>query len=377
MAPPAGLWEGISSEMGLQNGPTPKTAAIMRWYWVAAAVLLALVGFFAIYQYNHSEFLPKVAQSSHSSQTPQVAQVSQTPIMEKETSPENQQMARADVPQYAKAKAIPKLAEETSQPSPAEPIQEAAEESPQPVSEESSQQTSVVASRKNVSSTDNHAVAKHQAKQVTAPNPKDKWSIRISASGGLLAVSNQSRTNRIYLSDKSAVGNDVDGVSYNGQLFSENIPYTIANIVTKHHIPVSLGLSLHYQLNPRLALLTGISYTYLHSEFCIPLLNYHEPQKLHYLGVPVGLSWQLWKRNGFSIYLSGAAQLDKCLNEKPWQFSLSAAAGAEYAITSQFSLYLEPSLGYYFNDGTKLKHYYKEHPFAPSLQLGFRLHLKR
>jgi hypothetical protein len=64
------------------------------------------------------------------------------------------------------------------------------------------------------------------------------------------------------------------------------------------------------------------------------------------------------------------------VDEQPWQFSLNAAAGAEYNITRQFGLYLEPALGYYFNDGTSLQHYYKEHPLAPSIQFGLRLHLK-
>ena len=47
--------------------------------------------------------------------------------------------------------------------------------------------------------------------------------------------------------------------------------YTIADVESKHHIPLRLGLSLQYQLNDRLALLSGINYTYLESEFIYPL----------------------------------------------------------------------------------------------------------
>ena len=67
--------------------------------------------------------------------------------------------------------------------------------------------------------------------------------------------------------------------------------------------------------------------------------------------------------------------LEKCLNEKPWQWSIEAAAGIEYSIVRQLGLYLEPSLGYYFKDGTSFDHYYKEHPLAPSIEFGLRLHL--
>lgn len=61
--------------------------------------------------------------------------------------------------------------------------------------------------------------------------------------------------------------------------------------------------------------------------------------------------------------------------EKPRQWSLNAAAGAEYSFTPQLRVYLEPSLGYYFDDGFNLDHYYKEHPLAPSINFGLRFNL--
>jgi hypothetical protein len=98
--------------------------------------------------------------------------------------------------------------------------------------------------------------------------------------------------------------------------------------------------------------------------------------------------WQLWSSGHFRLYLSGSAMLEKCINasfdykssdgvdiEKPWQWSLNAAAGAEYSFTPQLGVYLEPSLGYYFDDGSNLEHYYKEHPLAPSISFGLRFNL--
>jgi hypothetical protein len=147
------------------------------------------------------------------------------------------------------------------------------------------------------------------------------------------------------------------------------------------------GLSLHYQFHPRLAFMSGISYTRLYSEFSLPLYkNISYSQRLHYIGVPFGVAWQLWRASRFSVYLSGGAMVEKCVSvsldgdytgKKPWQWSLNAAAGAEYALTPQFGVYLEPSLGYYFSDGTQLEHYYKEHPLAPSIEFGLRMHLGR
>jgi len=63
MVPPAGLWEGISNEMGLSPKPAA-TKPVRRWYWAAAAVVLALVGFFAFYHHGSSEQYVQVADAS-------------------------------------------------------------------------------------------------------------------------------------------------------------------------------------------------------------------------------------------------------------------------------------------------------------------------
>ena len=63
------------------------------------------------------------------------------------------------------------------------------------------------------------------------------------------------------------------------------------------------------------------------------------------------------------------------VTEKPWQWSVNAAVGGEYQVIKQLGIYLEPSLDYYFKDGTGLEHYYKEHPLSPSIEFGLRWHL--
>ena len=57
MEPPVGLWEGISREMATQSAPvvSSKTSIIRRWYWAAAAAVLAVVGFFAFYHVDESQ----------------------------------------------------------------------------------------------------------------------------------------------------------------------------------------------------------------------------------------------------------------------------------------------------------------------------------
>ena len=363
MAPPAGLWEGISSEMGLQKEPAPKAVAIGRWHWVVAALVLALVGFFALYQFPQDESFPQVAQTLQE----------QEPPMMKTESGDNQPLALADSPQRNHTQFSPKIAEDTT-PQDAEETssqQDTEKTSAQQVAEETPQQASVVTHRQQHSE-EQHYTAHHPTKQPSASMSRNQWSVGLNASGGLLASSSfgKSSMGQSYVYDADYYDPVVGGST-------QPIPSsTTYDVEAKHRLPVTLGLSVHYQLNARLALLTGINYTYLYSEFSTLLYpNIYREQKLHYLGVPVGLSWLFWKTSGFSFYLSGSAMLQKCLNEKPWQWSVNASAGAEYAITPLVGIYLQPSLGYYFHDGTSFEHYYKEHPLAPSIEFGLRLHL--
>ena len=361
MTPPAGLWEGISSEMGLQKEPVSKTVAIRRWHWVVAALVLALVGFFALYQFPQDESFPQVAQTLQE----------QEPPMMKTESGDNQPLALADSPQRNHTQFSPKIAEDTT-PQDAEETssqQDTEKTSAQQVAEETPQQASVVTHRQQHSE-EHHYTAHHQAKQPSASMSRNQWSVGLNASGGLLASVGKSSMVQSYVYDADYYDPVVGGST-------QPIPSsTTYDVEAKHRLPVTLGLSVHYQLNARLALLTGINYTYLYSEFSTPLYpNIYREQKLHYLGIPVGLSWLFWKTSGFSFYLSGSAMLQKCLNEKPWQWSVNASAGAEYAITPLVGIYLQPSLGYYFHDGTSFEHYYKEHPLAPSIEFGLRLHL--
>ena len=370
MAPPAGLWEGISSEMGLQENPVSKTVTIRLWHWIVAAMLLALVGFFTLYQFPQDESFPLVAQ---------MPQEQETPMMKKESSDE-QPLVLADSPQRNHTQVSPKIAEDTT-PQVAEETsshqntektsspQDTEETAAQQVAAETPQQTSVMTHRQQHSE-EQHYTAHHPTKQLSAPKSRNQWSVGLNASGGLLASTGKSSMGHSYVYD----GEYYDpGVNSTTQPIPSSTTY---DVEAKHRMPVTLGLSVHYQLNACLALLTGVNYTYLYSEFSKPLYpNVYREQKLHYLGIPVGLSWLFWKMKGFSFYLSGSAMLQKCLNEKPWQWSVNASAGAEYAITPLLGLYLEPSLGYYFHDGTSFEHYYKEHPLAPSIEFGLRLHI--
>ena len=386
--PPPGLWEDICKQMGLEPEPASKKPAISRWWWAVAAVVLVLVGFFLIYN------------SSDGEQPLQANAVSQEQVPEKPSS-EQQSSEQLSSEQPSSEQPSPELLslERSSSKQPLAQLSSSQQPSNAIVLDEYTD-TLVISEpaeeQEPASNTEAPSYTESGKKEMyeepAMPQPKtsvspNKWSVGLMASGGLLAANNSQRTERVYY-----------GPSYFGDAYSlsgtyENnpakadYPYTLTEYVSKHHLPLRLGLSLQYQLNPRLALLSGISYTRLSSEFSLPLYqNMGYSQRLHYVGIPLGVTWQLWKASHFCFYLSGGTMVEKCVSvdvdggytgKKPWQWSVNAAAGAEYAFTSLLGAYLEPSLGYYFSDGTQLEHYYKEHPLAPSIEFGLRMHLGR
>ena len=363
MPPPDGLWESISKQMDKTFGLKPLsrlTGTAQRW-WAVAAIVLALVGFFTYYNSNDNE------QPLQANAVPQ-QQVSEQPANQpsnEQSLPEQPSAHHQTIAIIHHHKQEATLVEE----------QQPSEVDQQPTEAELHEDQSTEQEQKydpRTPAVPVIPVTPEPPDTYKAPSPHKKWSLGINASGGLLAANTSQRMDRVYY--KSAAFHSSEGYYNYAEIASSS--YSLTEYESKHHLPLRFGLSLQYQLNDRLSLLSGISYTYLYSEFSIPLYqSANFDQKLHYLGFPIGLSWHLLTATRFRLYLTGGMMLEKCLNEKPWQWSVNGAAGAEYAITSQLGVYLEPSLGYYFSDGTQFEHYYKEHPLAPSIEFGLRLHI--
>lgn len=416
MLPPEGLWEDISKQMGFSAEPIRKPTAIRRLYWVAAAAILALVGFFVFQNGNDSEQPLQAEVSSQQPDSPQLVSTqpapeqsaSELPVSEPSDSEHTvpQQSASHPILALVQTQTSSRHDEANQQETIAEPISEETESMlPEPAVPSSSENQQTEPSQtQNKQPHQENRIQELPDEWLTERSSlasSRQWSIGVNASGGLLAANTFQRTDRLYSQhgtftyngDKSptgpagwAYGKPENGSdNYQGYYFVNNYSYTLTEYVSKHHLPIRFGLSVQYQLNNHLALHSGISYTYLYSEFSIPLYqNISYDQKLHYLGIPLGVTWQLWNANRFRFYLSGGAMVEKCVradvdgssvSKKPWQWSVAAAAGAEYTFIPQLGVYLEPSLGYYFDDGTSLEHYYKEHSLAPSIMFGLRLHL--
>ena len=146
-----------------------------------------------------------------------------------------------------------------------------------------------------------------------------------------------------------------------------------------HHLqPVRFGLLLCYRLTDRWNVESGLTYTHLSSD--IITINNDvttvTEQRLNYIGLPLNISYELWKGRKFGLYITGGGMVEKMLDASPWQFSLNGAGGAEYKLTNLFNLYAEPGLGYYFKDGSSTPTIYKDRPLNFNLSFGIRFNLK-
>lgn len=165
----------------------------------------------------------------------------------------------------------------------------------------------------------------------------------------------------------------------------------------EHQLPISIQMTLSRQLSEQLSVETGLSYTLLKSSNTTgsPTAYIQEQQRLHYLGIPLRMGWQWYNHAPLSLYTSAGVMMEVPVHstlsvnhvnngmntyntrEKlslPLQWSTSLGIGLQYDITPQIGFYLEPSLQYFFNDGSSIKSYRTEHRFSITLPLGIRFH---
>lgn len=168
----------------------------------------------------------------------------------------------------------------------------------------------------------------------------------------------------------------------------------------KHHAPLRAGVSVRYALTDKLGIETGLTYSYLSSDFTIGESGNgcKTEQKLHFVGIPVNVDYSLWSNKLFNIYVSGGmmaevnvkgrttatTELDnkvvdteeEDIRMKRMQWSVNAAAGAQLNIYKGIGLYVEPGVGYYIDNGSEIKTAYTDKPFNFNFKLGLRYSIK-
>jgi RNA polymerase sigma-70 factor (ECF subfamily) len=252
------------------------------------------------------------------------------------------------------------------------------------------------------------------------------WNIQIAYNGQLGKRDNSTQTTSINAKSFSAISNmlipeETSYSNWNDYSFYLNnaLPQqdltaetrSLMNIATnnaqinggrmeahyEHQLPISIQLTLSRQLSRQLSVETGLSYTQLQSTNTTggSTAFIQEQQHLHYLGIPLRMGWQWYGKSPLTLYTSTGVMMElpvhSTLNvnhvvngtntyhkqEKlsvPLQWSTSVGVGIQYDITPHIGFFVEPSLQYFFNDGSSIKSYRTEHRFSISLPLGIRFH---
>lgn len=168
----------------------------------------------------------------------------------------------------------------------------------------------------------------------------------------------------------------------------------------KHRQPIKVGVSVRFELTDRLALESGLSYSYLSTDIASgdDKAGYKTEQKLHYIGVPLNVNYNIWRNDYFDVYASAGGTAEFCVSgnsstesisgnsvtrrtetdvrdNRP-QWSANVSAGVQYNFNNIMGVYMEPGVSYYFNNGSNVSTIYKDKPFNFNLNVGLRLTIR-
>ena len=166
-----------------------------------------------------------------------------------------------------------------------------------------------------------------------------------------------------------------------------------------HKIPVKVGLTVRYNITGRLGVETGLTYSILSSS--VKTGNSETgnnwstgSQTLHYLGIPLNISFDILNSRYVNIYITGGGMMEKSISgniktdeyvdgkfartltakisPKGLQWSVNAAAGVQANILPRLGVFVEPGVSHHFKNGSRVRSIYTDKPTDFSLGFGLR-----
>lgn len=166
-----------------------------------------------------------------------------------------------------------------------------------------------------------------------------------------------------------------------------------------HKIPVKVGLTARYNITGRLGVETGLTYSILSASVKIGNSETGKnwssgSQTLHYLGIPLNISFNILNSRYVNIYVTGGSMMEKSISgsiktdeyvdgkfdrtltakisPKGLQWSVNAAAGVQANILPQLGFFVEPGVSHHFKNGSRVRSIYTDKPTDFSLGFGLR-----
>lgn len=166
-----------------------------------------------------------------------------------------------------------------------------------------------------------------------------------------------------------------------------------------HKIPVKVGLTARYNITGRLGVETGLTYSILSSSVKTGNSETGKnwstgSQTLHYLGIPLNISFNILNSRYVNIYVTGGGMMEKSISgsiktdeyvdgkfdrtlttnisPKGLQWSVNAAAGIQANILPQLGFFVEPGVSHHFKNSSRVRSIYTDKPTDFSLGFGLR-----
>ncbi|MDD2953545.1 MAG: porin family protein [Parabacteroides sp.] len=393
-----GDWEAVADRL---RGKAPVSLRRTLRYWVAAAVISLLVVSGGIYLYDVEMEKPPVAQEIRSSQEPTSVDAPVVPV--EKTREEAPVLAAVPAATVVKAKAVSGAAKVEARARMAAFRQNVERAEARPISGAEVMPADIPADEKEGAEPeverDNEEIvvlkndvlvadATPVAKKKTEKAASRKWGFGMGGGGLSMGADNlvpQYVTNSSVLKSENLM-------SLNAFDAEKKDP---AKTDIHHKTPIGVGISISRYLNNRFSLQTGLTYSFLRSEWSTNN-TYHieNDQRLHFIGIPLSLTYKIAEWNRFMFYASAGgmtevnvagkrrmklfsdeveiAKQSEHVRMREWLWSVNARAGVSYPVIRFVSAFAEVGASYYFDNGSEIETIHSEKPFNVSIQFGFR-----
>lgn len=196
-----------------------------------------------------------------------------------------------------------------------------------------------------------------------------------------------------FSSSSSVVGNNSGVLAPLKSMNHNNVPSLYSakkeNREWTHNMPLSFAVTFQKMITRKIGIETGLTYTYLYSKSAAEnRLDQDIKQRLNYLGVPLSVVYSIAEGKRFGAYAKFGFMVDKALSAKATsyfedksqsydlsrkgvQFSSMLQVGGAYNINNLLSLYIEPTVSYYF-DSEQPVSYRTDNDFGFSALVGVR-----
>ncbi len=407
---PEGLWEGIRRELpklndGVMLTHKPQRTAKFRMWRVAGVAAAASVALVIGYSFLGNSAKDNINIPTNTTKHPNMLASNKKPLGNEPTGVSAEPATHSEDNLLAEQPTLAKASTE------------------QPTLASASMETDVkeISSKEENSKKDNKQTetkpAKREDSYVLPQNPDNnflafndmterrgdedapsRWSVSTGAMGGLGASGTTTAYGDHLVFSSPGVVDTKDSPMLDMNTINRDIE---TKTEYEHHLPIRIGLSVAYALTDRLSISSGLTYTRLSSDIkdTSRESKYIGEQRLHYVGIPLNVSYKVASSRWISLYGTAGVLAEKCvsgttdegyvenntmrytnthdISSKPLQMSVNAGVGIQFDFIDNVGIYAEPGLSYYFDDGSALQTIYKEKPLNFNLNVGVRFKLSK